>query len=95
MRQKTETKIQLCKLIVPAGRRSSLELADGTKIWVNSSSTVIYPNLFTGDKREIYVEGEAYLEVAHDSERPFYVKTQTMNVRVLGTRFQRLCIPRR
>lgn len=85
--KKTETKIQLCKLIVPAGRRSSLELADGTKIWVNSSSTVIYPNLFTGDKREIYVEGEAYLEVAHDSERPFYVKTQTMNVRVLGTRF--------
>lgn len=85
--KKTETEIQLCKLIVPAGRRSSLELADGTKIWVNSSSTVIYPNLFTGDKREIYVEGEAYLEVAHDSERPFYVKTQTMNVRVLGTRF--------
>ena len=85
--KKTETEIQLCKLIVPAGRRSSLVLADGTKIWVNSSSTVIYPNLFTGDKREIYVEGEAYLEVAHDSERPFYVKTQTMNVRVLGTRF--------
>ena len=85
--KKTETEIQLCKLIVPAGRRSSLELADGTKIWVNSSSTVIYPNLFTGDKREIYVEGEAYLEVAHDSEKPFYVKTQTMNVRVLGTRF--------
>ena len=85
--KKAEKEIQLCKLIVPAGRRSSLELADGTKIWVNSSSTVIYPNLFTGDKREIYVEGEAYLEVAHDSERPFYVKTQTMNVRVLGTRF--------
>ena len=85
--KKAETEIQLCKLIVPAGRRSSLVLADGTKIWVNSSSTVIYPNLFTGDKREIYVEGEAYLEVAHDSERPFYVKTQTMNVRVLGTRF--------
>ena len=85
--KKTETEIQLCKLIVPAGRRSSLVLADGTKIWVNSSSTVIYPNLFTGDKREIYVEGEAYLEVAHDSEKPFYVKTQTMNVRVLGTRF--------
>lgn len=85
--KKAETEIQLCKLIVPAGRRSSLELADGTKIWVNSSSTVIYPNLFTGDKREIYVEGEAYLEVAHDSERPFYVKTQTMNVRVLGTCF--------
>ena len=79
--------ILLNKLIVPAGKRSSLVLADGTKIWVNSSSTVIYPNLFTGDKREIYVEGEAYLEVAHDSEKPFYVKTQTMNVRVLGTRF--------
>ena len=74
-------------MIVPAGKRSSLELADGTKIWVNSSSTVIYPNLFTGDKREIYVEGEAYLEVAPDTERPFYVKTEQINVKVLGTRF--------
>ena len=85
--KKTEKEIQLCKLIVPAGRRSSLVLADGTKIWVNSSSTVIYPNLFTGDKREIYVEGEAYLEVAPDAERPFYVKTEQINVKVLGTRF--------
>lgn len=77
----------LNKLIAPAGKRSFLTLADGTKIWVNSSTTVIYPGLFSEDKREIYVDGEVYLEVAPNPEKPFYVKTDQMNIRVLGTRF--------
>lgn len=78
---------RLNKLIAPAGKRSSLTLADGTKIWVNSSTTVIYPDLFSDDKREIYVDGEVYLEVVRNPEKPFYVKTEQMNIRVLGTRF--------
>ncbi len=79
--------VQLNKLVVPAGKRLSLVLADGTKLWVNSSSTVIYPERFAGDKREIYIDGEAYLEVARNPDKPFYVKTEQMNVRVLGTSF--------
>lgn len=75
------------KLIVPAGKRSFLKLSDGSKIWVNASSLVVYPNTFELDKREIYVMGEAYLEVVHESKRPFYVKTADASVRVLGTSF--------
>lgn len=48
---------------------------------------VIYPVEFEKDKREIYVDGEIYIEVAKDENRPFYVRTKDMNVRVLGTKF--------
>lgn len=78
---------QLNKLIVPAGKRSTLLLSDGTKLWANSSTTIIYPQVFSDDKREIYIDGEAYLEVAHDATKPFHVKTQQMEVQVLGTSF--------
>lgn len=78
---------KLNTLKVPYGRRSSLVLADGTKVWVNSGSVVHFPSTFEPDKRVIYVEGEAYLEVAKDTQRPFTVKTPKMDVRVLGTSF--------
>ncbi|MDR2917996.1 MAG: FecR domain-containing protein [Tannerella sp.] len=77
----------LNKLIVPKGRRSSLLLADGTKIWVNSGTTVEFPNVFNEDKREIKVDGEIYIEVAKDAGKPFYVNTPELSVIVLGTRF--------
>lgn len=75
------------KLIVPNGKRSSLILADGTKVWINSGSTLEFPNVFKGDAREIKVDGEIYIEVATDAQRPFLVHTSDITVRVLGTRF--------
>lgn len=75
------------QLIVPVGKRSSLLLADGTNIWVNSGSKVIYPAKFAGNKREIFVEGEIYLDVSHDEAKPFIIKTRQMEVQVLGTQF--------
>lgn len=75
------------QLIVPVGKRSSLLLADGTKIWVNSGSKVIYPAKFAENKREIFVEGEIYLDVSHDEAKPFIIKTRQMEVQVLGTQF--------
>lgn len=87
---KIETKdkpIEKNKLIVPKGKRSSLLLADGTKVWINSGSTLEFPHSFIGNKREIRVDGEIYIEVAKDKERPFIVKTSDMAVEVLGTRF--------
>lgn len=54
---------------------------------MNSASRVIYPTVFAADKRMIAVEGEAYLEVAHNAEKPFIVKTKGIDVRVLGTSF--------
>lgn len=75
------------QLIVPFGKRSSITFSDGTKIWVNSGSKVIYPVTFNKEKREIFVEGEVYLDVIANAEWPFIVKTQQMDVKVLGTSF--------
>lgn len=75
------------QLLVPKGRRSQLLLSDGTKVWVNAGTKVIYPRVFGEKKREIYVEGEVYLEVTHDENRPFYVNTEGFEVKVLGTSF--------
>ena len=75
---------QLC---VPYGKRAFLTLADGTSLWVNAGTTVIYPTVFTDHKREIYVDGEVYAEVQRDESRPFLVKTDQLEVSVLGTSF--------
>ena len=75
------------QLIVPAGKRSSITFSDGTRIWLSASSRVVYPIEFMENKREIYVEGEAFLDVYHDENRPFIVKTNKIDIRVLGTTF--------
>ncbi|MDR2921542.1 MAG: FecR domain-containing protein [Tannerella sp.] len=75
------------QLIVPAGKRSTITFQDGTKLWVNSGSKVIYPVNFDKDKREIFAEGEIFLDVSHDNQRPFVVKTKELDVMVLGTQF--------
>lgn len=62
-------------------------LADNSRIWINSGSKVIYPRTFKGKKRQIFVEGEAYLKVAHNKEKPFIVSTSAFEVEVLGTSF--------
>lgn len=75
-------------LIVPYGKRSSLTLADGSKVWLNSGSTLIFPTQFTENNREIHLtSGEMYIEVAPDSQKPFYVHTSDFNVKVYGTKF--------
>lgn len=75
------------QLVVPYGKQTTLTLADGTRVWINAGSRLIYPVVFEKQKREIYVEGEIYMEVAHDAERPFSVHTGKMDVCVLGTKF--------
>lgn len=85
VREKQENKLN--KLIVPRGKSSFVELIDGTKVWINSGSVLIYPSEFEKDKREIYVNGEIYLEVVHDENKPFIVKTSGCDVKVLGTSF--------
>lgn len=89
---KTEDKDQVeqeeyNQIIVPKGRRSMIVLADNSKIWINSGSKIIYPRSFKNEKRQIYVEGEVYLKVAHDQTKPFIVSTSACEVEVLGTSF--------
>ncbi|MFA7584053.1 MAG: FecR domain-containing protein [Proteiniphilum sp.] len=75
------------QLIIPKGKRSRLTLSDGTTLHVNSGTRVVYPNRFTGNRREIYVNGEVFLDVLPDPDKPFIVKTNDADVRVLGTKF--------
>jgi len=75
------------QLVVPAGKRSMLTFNDGTRVWINSGSKLVYPVSFEKNKREIFVEGEIYLDVASDLDRPFYVQTGTYGVKVTGTQF--------
>jgi hypothetical protein len=75
------------QLLVPKGKRSKLTLADGTIMYVNSGTRVIYPIEFIGNTREIYVDGEIYIHVASDPRHPFVVKTKDLSVQVLGTSF--------
>lgn len=74
-------------LSVPNGRRSSLILSDGTKVWINSGTVLQFPETFEKEKRVLYVNGEIYIEVAKHPQWPFYVKTNQMEVQVLGTSF--------
>lgn len=74
-------------LIVPRGHRLRIALADGSKVWVNAGSRLVYPSAFTGDTREVEVDGEAYFDVAADPGKPFSVRAKGMTVEVLGTRF--------
>lgn len=75
------------QLVVPKGKRSSLTFSDGTRLYLNSGSQVVYPVTFNKKLREIYIRGEAYLEVAHYVAWPFIVKTDHLDVKVLGTEF--------
>lgn len=72
---------------VPVGQRVNLQLPDGTSVWLNASSEIIYPAYFSGSTREIHLNGEAYFEVEHNASKPFIVHTETFDIKVLGTKF--------
>lgn len=83
--EKKSLKTEYNQLVVPHGKRSSIILADGSKIWVNAGTRMIYPVAFAKDIREIYIDGEIYADIVSDKNHPFIVKTKEMDVRVLGT----------
>ncbi|MBV8255545.1 MAG: FecR domain-containing protein [Chitinophaga sp.] len=74
-------------LVVPKGNKIRIALADGTRVWVNAASELIYPSAFNGPTREVQVHGEAYFEVAVNVQQPFIVQAGEVSVQVLGTSF--------
>ncbi|MGN6493201.1 MAG: FecR family protein [Agriterribacter sp.] len=75
-------------IALPRGSRPlQLVLSDGTVTWLNAASAITYPTNFTGQERQVKIEGEAYFEVAHDKNKPFIVQTGVSRVQVLGTHF--------
>jgi len=77
---------QLC-LEVPRGGEFKIILEDSTEVWLNSESTIRYPETFNPDERRVSITGEAYFHVKKDSSRPFYVETDKQVIRVYGTTF--------
>lgn len=78
---------QLIEMSNPMGMVSTITLPDGSKVILNAGTTIIYPNAFVSKSREVTITGEAFFEVAHDTEHPFIVKTEHIDVEVLGTQF--------
>ena len=79
--------LQMNELVVPFGKKSQLTLEDGTKVWLNAGSRMEFPTKFKGGKREVFLQGEGYFEVAHNDKVPFYVNAGEISIKVLGTRF--------
>ena len=85
--------VSLIEHFVPAGKREQIILPDSSRVWLNSGSVLIYPSTFIGQTRDVYLSGEGYFEVEKNVEQPFIVKARTLNVEVLGTRFNILAYP--
>lgn len=79
----------LNQLIVPYGKRSKISLADGSIVHLNAGSRLIFPRKFVGNQRKVFLDGEAFFEVATNKNRPFVVKTleKEFEIEVLGTKF--------
>lgn len=74
-------------LSIPRGGEFFLQLADGTKVWLNSETVLRYPVQFAGNERRVELTGEAFFEVARNEKVPFIVESGEQDVKVLGTEF--------
>lgn len=74
-------------IVVPKGETLKVELSDGTLVWLNSDSRLIYPSNFKKESRVVELLGEGYFEVTSDAKAPFMVKGNGLNVNVTGTKF--------
>ncbi|WP_321367980.1 FecR domain-containing protein [uncultured Draconibacterium sp.] len=81
------------RVIIPYGKSSQVTLSDGTRVWLNAGSQLMYPSVFDEKQREVLLIGEAYFEVERNVEVPFIVRTEHADVEVLGTSFDVLAYP--
>ncbi|MDP3914092.1 MAG: FecR domain-containing protein [Bacteroidota bacterium] len=79
--------VSVREIYTKPGTRTKIELPDGTEVWLNDGTTFRYPESFSGKKREVFVDGEAYFEVKSNPKNPFVVNNPMMNTVVTGTRF--------
>ncbi|MFY9151958.1 MAG: FecR domain-containing protein [Prolixibacteraceae bacterium] len=80
-------KNEFCTISVPRGNKSEVVLPDGSKVWLNNNSKLVYPKKFNREQRQVELTGEAYFEVEHNTRLPFVVQTSDVSVKVLGTKF--------
>jgi ferric-dicitrate binding protein FerR (iron transport regulator) len=67
------------------GSKTRIQLPDGTQVWLNSDSRLVYDESFRGPLREVALQGEAYFDVARDKDHPFVIHTSSIDIKVLGT----------
>lgn len=72
---------------IPRGGEYVLVLSDGTTVYLNAESELMYPVKFRGNDRRVFLKGEAYFDVKRDTSKPFIVEANSLDVRVLGTEF--------
>lgn len=77
----------LNQLIIPYGKTSEIMLTDGTKVYLNAGSRLVYPDYFVDKNREVFLVGEAFFEVKTDEKHPFVVQTTDLRIKVTGTQF--------
>lgn len=80
-------------LEVPSGQRISMTMQDGSRVWLNSGSSMEYPAVFGRNTRSIKLSGEAMFDVMKDQKRPFMIETFACDVKVLGTKFNVMADP--
>ena len=81
------SKIIYNTLRVPRGNEFNLQLADGTRVWLNADSELRYPVQFSGKERQVHLKGEAYFKVSSNTNKAFVVNSYNQQVRVYGTEF--------
>lgn len=79
--------VQLTALQAPIHQKRAITLADGSRVWINAGSELKYPETFNGQTREVYLSGEAYFDIRHDTAKPFIIHTGNLLTKVLGTAF--------
>jgi ferric-dicitrate binding protein FerR (iron transport regulator) len=72
---------------VSKGQKLKIKLGDGSEVQLNTESSIRFPEKFSSDQREVFLEGEAFFDVKPDPNRPFIVHTKSLQTRVLGTSF--------
>lgn len=75
------------QLIIPYGSHSKVCLSDGTVVWLNAGSRLVYPSRFIKKTREVYLIGEAFFHVHKNPDQPFIVRAGGQDIKVLGTKF--------
>lgn len=87
----SDMKTRNLNLSIPRGGEFKVTLEDGTEVWLNAESQLIYPEHFADNERRVQVKGEAYFKVAKNVEKPFYVESGGQLIRVTGTEFNVNC----
>lgn len=91
--QQNKIEPTIIECYTPFRETQMIELTDGSKVQVNAGSLLVYPDVFTGDTRTVYLSGEAFFDIAPMKDKPFIVKVNGQEVKVLGTKFNVLAYP--